>query len=287
VYATLEYGWDNTNFLTTGAVKQFLDGLAADQNVAGDNFWALQSHANGHGWQPIPGDMGCSPTCLTLEDGNWWALYYTGLTTLSNRRADMAARAQMMRSHAYTLSGFSSPPPHELVPAPIVTSTTGGKVLFEGSAGSPSYTIQKLSRARWFTVCDRCTTDAAGGWHDPAPTAGCYRVTGYNLDGIAGPASQPDGIGCPVVAAPLCPRARTVTIRLTRPPKGNFAARSGRHTLRAHRHGLGVTVTVPPHTRRQITVTLRSGSRTLRRITITGCAAIVSERHRHRPQRSS
>jgi hypothetical protein len=272
VYATVEYGWDNTNFLTTGALKQFVDGLAAYRNVGGDNFWALQSHANGHAWQPIPGDMGCRPTCVTLEDGNWWALYYTGVTTLSNQAADMAARAQLLRSHAYAMSGFFQAPSHELAPAPIVTSTTGGKVLFEGSAGSPRYTIQRLSRGRWSTICDRCTTDAAGGWQDPALTAGCYRVTGYNLDGVAGSSSQPAGVGCSMSAPRLCPRARTMTIRLTRAPNGKLTARSGQHMLRTDRHRSRVIITVPPHTPRRITITLRSGSQT-RRLTITSCAA--------------
>jgi mannan endo-1,4-beta-mannosidase len=62
-YATIEFGWDNTNFLTQPALGQFLDGLQADPNVVGDGFWALEGHASGHGWEPIPANAGCSPTC--------------------------------------------------------------------------------------------------------------------------------------------------------------------------------------------------------------------------------
>jgi hypothetical protein len=215
VYATLEYGWDNTNYLTAAALQQFLDGLRADPNVAGDDFWALQIHNNGNGWQPIPGDTGCSPTCETLEDGNWWALYYTGLNTLSNQATDMAARAQILRSQAYAVSGFAAAPLHERVPAPIITSTAGGKVLFEGAAGSPTYTIQKPSGGAWTTVCDHCTTDAAGGWQDPSHQAGCYRVIGYNLDGLAGPASAPAGSGC-AVAVSVCRAKLSARFKLPR-----------------------------------------------------------------------
>jgi hypothetical protein len=146
----------------------------------------------------------------------------------------------MLRAHAYALSGFASTPPHERVPAPIITSTAAGTVLFEGAAGSPAYTIQKqTSGGGWTTVCDYCTTDAAGGWQDPSHQAGCYRVIGYNLDGLAGPASAPAGSGC-AVAASACPARLSVRFKLPRRArhvhvtvdgKPRTARRSGRTLL--------------------------------------------------------
>jgi predicted GH43/DUF377 family glycosyl hydrolase len=202
-YATIEFGWDRTDFASQGALTQFLDGLWADPNVAGDDFWALAGHAPGHGWQPIPANANCSPTCETGEDGNWWAMYYTGLRTLSNTATDMTARAQLLRAHAYAMSGFSATPAHERVPAPVITSVSPtGRVLFEGSAGAPIYAIQRHVHGRWWsTPCRRCTTDAAGGWRDPRGRTGCYRVIGVNLAGVPGPASRPRGRGCPQSAA--------------------------------------------------------------------------------------
>lgn len=194
-FSVIEYGWDHTDFLATGALQQFLDGIHGDANIAGDGFWALLSHADGHGWQPIPADTGCSPTCESLEDGNWWALYYTGVTTRSNDAADMAARAQQLRAFAYAQDGFARTPAHEAVPAPVITATAGGKVVFAGSAGAPRYSVQRLVGKTWTMACDGCTTDAAGGWQAPSP--GCFRVVGINLDGVAGPASAPAGTGCP------------------------------------------------------------------------------------------
>jgi len=84
--------------------------------MAGDLSWALESHNDVHGWQPLPADNRCiaraddskpppsTPSddgagCFTNEDGNWWALYYTGISTLSHDAADMAARAQLLRAH--------------------------------------------------------------------------------------------------------------------------------------------------------------------------------------------
>lgn len=196
-FSAIEFGWDRTDFLSTGALHDFLTGLESDPHIAGDNFWALQAHSDGHGWQAIPADAHCSPTCEWGEDGNWWALYYTGRTTASHSAADMATRAQQLRRHAYAMAGYRVPPPHRPVPAPVITSTAGSTVLFEGSAGAPSYSIQRLSQGVWTTVCNHCTNDAAGGWRDTDPHAArCYRVVGFNLDGVAGVPSSPAGSDC-------------------------------------------------------------------------------------------
>jgi hypothetical protein len=93
--------------------------------------------------------------------------------------------------------GYPNPPAHHQVPAPAITSTAAGTVLFQGAAGSPTYSIQKQTRSGWTIACDHCATDTTPGWHDPHTTApACYRILGYNLDNLdnlAGPASQPAG----------------------------------------------------------------------------------------------
>jgi hypothetical protein len=271
-YATIEFGWDNTNFLTQSALKQFLDGLQTDSNVVGDGFWALEGHASGHGWEPIPANASCSPTCEEGEDGNWWALYYTGVTTLSNEAADMAARAQLLRGHAYAMSRFPKVPSHERVPAPIITSTTGGKVLFAGAAGSRVYTVQKVgARGSWITVCDRCTTDSSGGWRDPVGGPGCYRVTGYNLDGIAGLASSPAGTGCPTPQARTCSRARTVTVYLPVIPRAPIKVLVDGRRVKTRRRGHRVTFTLARRTPLRERVVIFSGHRRLRHLLVRGC----------------
>lgn len=202
-YAMIEYGWDQTDYQTTAALQTFLDGIASDSNIAGDSFWALVSHANGQGWLPIPANGGCQPNCESTEDGNWWALYYTGVTTLSNTATDMAKRAQMLRQHNYAMSGFRTAPSHELVGAPMITSTDGGHVVFEGAAGSPTYSVQMLqANGSWTTPCQNCATDAGGGWVDTTgQSSPCYRVVGVNLDGVPGSPSAPAGSGCPTLVA--------------------------------------------------------------------------------------
>jgi mannan endo-1,4-beta-mannosidase len=197
VYATIEFGWDRGNMTTDSVLRRFLAGLVADRNVSGDLFWELVGHSSGHGWEAIPADEHCAPTCRGfVEDGNWWALSYTGRTTAWNTAADMAARAQILRTAAYSMDGFAHTPGHERPPAPVITSTAGGHVLFEGSAGATDYSIQKLAGGRWTTPCAYCTNDNDAGWQDPAHRAGCYRAIAYNLSGAPSVPSAPAGTGC-------------------------------------------------------------------------------------------
>ena len=55
-YIAYEYGWDRTNFPTQSGPRGFLDTLRGMPEIAGDAFWALQAHNDGHGWMPIPAD---------------------------------------------------------------------------------------------------------------------------------------------------------------------------------------------------------------------------------------
>ncbi len=194
VYTTIEYGWDHDNYSSRPVFRSFLAGLGRDPNIAGELFWELAAHDAGHGWQAIPANEHCTPTCNGLvEDGSWWAMYYTGRTTASNSAADMAARAQLIRTASYGLDGFRRVPGHERSPAPTITSTRGGLVLFQGSAGAARYSIQRLSGTRWTIPCDRCATDATGSWQDPRHRAGCYRAIAENLADRPSAPSAPAG----------------------------------------------------------------------------------------------
>jgi mannan endo-1,4-beta-mannosidase len=188
-FLAYEYGWDRTNFRTVPALRSFLAALAANPEVAGDAFWALQAHADGHGWMPIPADVRDPVAAAKVESGEWWALYYPGLTTLVNSAADMRARAQVIRAHNYAMRGLAAPP-HAIPPAPVVTSVAA-RVYWQGSAGALNYSVERGTGARgpWTTVCRRCVTDSSDGY--PATRPGWYRVIPFNLDGRSGPPSHP------------------------------------------------------------------------------------------------
>jgi mannan endo-1,4-beta-mannosidase len=192
-FVAYEYGWDVTNFRTLRHFRSFLDTLRKDVRVAGDAFWALQAHQDGHGWMPIPADLSDPAAARRDESGQWWALYYPGIRTLVTTATDMAARAQAIRAHNYAMRGLRVPR-HAIPPAPRITSVSGGHVYWQGSAGAKSYTVQRAPRSTgpWTTLCDRCATDAGDGFVDrtASPAASWYRVTPYNLDGRAGRASR-------------------------------------------------------------------------------------------------
>ena len=192
-FIAYEYGWDRTNYPTLRRFESFLDTLRRTPGLAGDAFWALQAHADGHGWMPIPANTTDPATAVTGESGQWWALYYPGVRTLVSTAADMGARAQAIRRHNYAMRG-AVVPRHTLPPAPRVTSVQSGRVYWQGSAGAEDYSVQRATRANgpWATVCRRCATDVSNGFLDrsAAPYTAWYRVIPYNLDGKPGRASK-------------------------------------------------------------------------------------------------
>lgn len=195
VFIVNEFGWDRTNWKTQDDLQHVLDVLAKDPNIAGDDFWALQAHLDNFGFQPIPADTNNASFAENGESGQWWALYYPGIKTMVNTAADMAARAQQLRAHAYAMSGMPVPR-HAIPPAPVITSTViGGLIAWRGSAGATRYSIERLDpkTKEWTTICDKCATDGDDPWVDPHPAllGVKYRVTPWNADDVAGPSSQP------------------------------------------------------------------------------------------------
>jgi hypothetical protein len=188
-YIAYEYGWDRTNFSTLAKFTGFLDTLLHAPEIAGDAFWALEAHNDGHGWMPIPAKTSDPVAALHIETGQWWALYYPGIRTLVSTAADMSARAQAIRRHNYAMSGRRVPA-HAIPPAPTATSVRGGRIYWQGSAGAKDYSIERApgSRGPWKTICRRCVTDSAKGF--AAASGAWYRVIPYNLDGKRGPASK-------------------------------------------------------------------------------------------------
>ena len=71
-FVAYEYGWDRTNYARVGAFRRFLATLAKNPLVAGDAFWALQAHEDGHGWMPIPANTSDRAAAARIETGQWW-----------------------------------------------------------------------------------------------------------------------------------------------------------------------------------------------------------------------
>lgn len=186
-YVVNEYGWDVTDWPTRDDFQTVLKAFEADPRICGDNYWALQAHADKFGWQPISAPTSNAMYAKVGESGHWWSLFYGGAKTLVNSSDDMRARAEQLRTHAYAMAG--TPAPAHDVPAPPVMTFIGlGLVGWHGSAGAVSYSVQRQTAgtASWDTVCDKCATDADAPWVDPKPGAPFttkYRVIAWNADG--------------------------------------------------------------------------------------------------------
>jgi len=196
VYVVNEFGWDVTDWPTRDDLQAVLSALEADPNISGDDYWALQAHLHNFGWQLIPANVKNAAYARTGESGQWWALYYGGITTLVNSKDDMQARAELLRAHAYRMAGVPVPP-HALPPAPVITGVGLGLVGWRGSAGAVSYSVERQDSPTgpWDTICDKCATDADAPWVDPKPSAKLfgvkYRVIAYNADGTPSAPSAP------------------------------------------------------------------------------------------------
>jgi hypothetical protein len=139
---------------------------------------------------PIPANTSDRAAAARIESGQWWALYYTGVRTLVNTAADMAARAQVIRAHNYAMAGVPVRP-HAVPPRPTITSVARRRVYWQGSAGAKNYSVEWAVRpgGPWTTQCAHCVTDANNGY--AARRRGWYRVVPYNLEGKPGPPSRP------------------------------------------------------------------------------------------------
>ncbi len=194
VYIVNEFGWDRTDWKTTSDLQNVLETLAHDPNVSGTNFWALEAHLDNYGFQPIPADAADPAFAEKGECGEWWALYYPGIKTIVNTAEDMAARAQLLRAHAYAMAAIPLPK-HMTPPPPMITATViGGLIAWRGSAGAVRYSIEKRFMGQdWKPICDKCATDTDDPWIDPHPSlmGAQYRVIAWNADGLPSPPSEP------------------------------------------------------------------------------------------------
>ena len=188
VYTVCEFGWDNTNWRTQDDLEVVLKTFESDAKISGDLYWALLAHNVDYGWQDIPDNIRNAAYDKAGESGQWWALYYGGIDTLINTKEDMAARAELLRSHAYRMAGLAVPP-HAIPPAPVITVTGFGALGWRGSAGAVHYSIERKDSdaAAWQVVCDKCVTDSDAPWIDPKPgsmlSRAQYRVIAWNADG--------------------------------------------------------------------------------------------------------
>jgi hypothetical protein len=150
--------------------------------VAGDLYWNLQPHRDDNGY--------------VVHGTDVYAMYYPGLDT-SPGQAGERAKAQLLRNHAYAMSGLSVPA-DGTPKTPLITGITGGAgaaaISWRGAAIADTYTVERAtagSSGPWTVICNQCATDQQTPWTDTGYAGGTafYRVKGHNLSNVAGPYS--------------------------------------------------------------------------------------------------
>ena len=189
VYVVNEYGWDVTDWPTRDEFAAVLTKFESDRRIFGDNYWALQAHADKFGWQPISAPTTSAEYAKKGESGHWWSLFYGGMITLVNSKDDMQARAEQLRTHAFAMAGVALPP-HPRPATPAITFKGLNLLGWHGVAGAVVYSVQRRNgdAAPWETICDKCATDADAPWIDPHPAlifTTKYRVIAFNANGVA------------------------------------------------------------------------------------------------------
>jgi hypothetical protein len=152
-----------------------------DTNFSGDLFWELVTHGDTHGWNHLDGHP---------FTGDIYAGYYPGYS--SSDQATM----QLIRTHAYNMSGISVPS-HQVPAQPTIMAVdvtgSGYDIWWRGSAGASSYTIERSTTgptSGFSTICNQCATDWDSPWTDSTASGEVwYRITPYNLDNVSGTTS--------------------------------------------------------------------------------------------------
>ena len=165
-----EFDWNDAN--GGDLLSNFLSSIQSNPEVAGDAFWELWSHDDQYGY--VSGDQ--------------YTLHYPGDT------AAMRRSVQLLRSYAYRMRNQRIPQdsrPGTPLLETVIRNGTNDTLVWRGTAIAANYTIERSTigpNGRWSVICDRCATDNDIPWVDTQVPVGplWYRVTAYNVSGVAG-----------------------------------------------------------------------------------------------------
>lgn len=171
-----EYGWKST---TPDSLATFIAAIESGF-VVGDSYWSFFPHLDTFGY-------------VVHNDGH--TMYYPGLDAAPGQIGERA-KAQTLRTHAYTMQGIAVPA-DGTPKTPLVTSVTGSAgaaaVAWRGAAIADTYTVERsaISSSGPWTVAGTGITDNQTPWTDTGAPSGTvwYRVKGLNLSSVAGPYS--------------------------------------------------------------------------------------------------
>jgi Cellulase (glycosyl hydrolase family 5) len=173
-FIVAEFDWNDAD--GGDPLSDFLASAQSDPAVAGVAFWELWSHDDQYGFS------GSNEQSI---------LYYPGTSSAMSRAV------QLLRAHAFAMRNQAAPPvgvPGTPLLETVIRNGPGNQVIWRGTALAASYTVETSTAGPagpWSVICQRCATDADTPWVDAREPIGplWYRVTAYNLAGVASPPS--------------------------------------------------------------------------------------------------
>jgi mannan endo-1,4-beta-mannosidase len=188
VYFVGEYDWteQKTTPLTLSTYLPNIENYHCTGTtvnaIAGDLYWSLFPHHDTYGFE---------------THGDGYTLNYIGNTSW------MRNNAQALRTHAFKMSGQSTPVAAGLISrAPLLRTPNINKLTWQGVAGAAYYQIERSNDngVTWTSISPNTspTDGVAGGLTDnDAPwtdangiSSSKYRIRAYNFDGVSGPYSS-------------------------------------------------------------------------------------------------
>ncbi len=176
VFYAGEFNWNDSSGHGT-ALNAFLAAIETDSMVAGNSYWELWAHDDHYGY---------------ISNEPEYTLHYPG------DNETMSTHAQVLRAHAYRMSGVPVPPDGRAGTPEMRVVVRGhhNLLVWRGATLAASYSAELStsgSGGPWTTICARCANDTNTPWLDTTTRTGnvWYRVTAYNLAGTAGDPSPP------------------------------------------------------------------------------------------------
>ena len=171
-----EFDWNDAN--GGDSLSSFLAAIESNPTLTGDLFWELLPHADQYGY---------------VHHEIQYDFHYPGDTPA------MRTSTQQLRTHAYYMQGLSMPA-HSIPGSPLIDTVIrkgqNNVLVWRGTAIAASYSIERSTvsaNGPWTIICNQCATDNDTPWVDTTLASGSlwYRVTAYNLSGVAGSPSSP------------------------------------------------------------------------------------------------
>ena len=181
------FGWSPALWHTEADLEAWLADVVRARLLAGALTGMLQGHADQGGYLPPPPPAGPGLA----------ALYFPGVATPDMNQATMQERGRALRRFNFAMVDVTLAPAYLLTPQPQILSVKHGRIVWRGSAGAASYTVERspdpAMPGAWTTLCDGCASDVPGFWQDPAPPEqpAYYRVMPLNINGHRAVPSEP------------------------------------------------------------------------------------------------